>query len=357
MKEAIKNRKMLDTLKTKAKKIIPSRFHPYARLIYSILTQSKKLKKKIDPLIEEMKRERDRFACWVDETLKLHAPYGLPQREFMLKENHLFLKSNYGVWFAYVPGFGLRHLEMNGTNDRVQIQFILNNIPEDAVFFDIGASYGYYSMTIAKEKPGATVHAFEPSRRSQEYFLLNLWKNLLNNVYLVPSAVGNNNGIVSGVGSIDDFGVSYIRPFNKDNYYKLEAITLDTYVAQKEIDSLNYIKIDIEGGELLAIRGAVQSIQRFRPIGQCELDECFSQQRFGYSCDEIFKLMENMGYNYFFLPKRNYLYEFGKLILGERNVQDALRQSSEFFFVPREKMNSINLENDFSRPVKFPYAV
>ena len=34
---------------------------------------------------------------------------------------------------------------MNGTNDRIQIEFLLRNTPHNAVLVDIGASYGYYA--------------------------------------------------------------------------------------------------------------------------------------------------------------------------------------------------------------------
>ena len=51
---------------------------------------------------------------------------------------------------AIINNFGLRNLEFNGTNDRLQLEFILKHLNENTVVFDIGANYGYYCLTNAK---------------------------------------------------------------------------------------------------------------------------------------------------------------------------------------------------------------
>lgn len=300
-------------------------------------------------------KARKDYSAWVNATLKIHAPYDLSKREFILKRNHLFLKSKYGVWFAYVPNFGLRHLEMNGTNDRIQIEFLLRNTPNNAVLIDIGASYGYYALTFAKEKPNSTVFAFEPSKNIYKYLSMNTVENRLSNVSPFLKAVSDSDGVVEGKGSIYDFGVSYIQyPGYEGQSYKLKSITIDSYILQKGINRIDYIKIDIEGAELLALRGAYHSIEKFRPIIQCELTDAFTVSRFGYRIIDVFEFMESLGYNFLYLPSTNYLSEYGTIVLGN-NISEAIAQSNEFFFVPREKIHSVELKNQFDKPIKFPY--
>ncbi len=288
--------------------------------------------------------------------MRLHAPYGLPQREILLSQDRLFIRSAYGVWFAYVPGLGLRHMEMNGTNDRVQVEFLLNHFPDDGVFIDVGASYGYYALTIAKVKASSTCIAFEPAQRSCDTLRLNVAQNRLPNVHLVRSAVGERCEAVTGVGSPGDFAVAYVRPDEPAASYRLECTTIDRYVSEAALRRIDYIKMDIEGGELPALRGAIETIRRHKPIVHCELVNSFSTSRFGYRTIDALSLMDGLGYGFLYLTHDQYLREYGPLNVGN-DPEQAAKASTEFFFVPRERIPSLNLATQFITPVGFPYVV
>jgi FkbM family methyltransferase len=57
--------------------------------------------------------------------------------------------------------------------------------------------------------------------------------------------------------------VSFTPLPNEDG--KTKTITVDDFVASRKIDRLDFVKLDIEGAELNALRGATQSLKKFKP--------------------------------------------------------------------------------------------
>ena len=135
-------------------------------------------------------------------------------------------------------------------------KFFIKNLKEDDIFYDIGANYGFYSCLAAefcKE-----VHLFEPAPQIFEY----LKKNTLeySNVFLNNLAVSNKNGIVeiyfdkksSAMTTLNKNAIER-SDFDLDKKEKTQVITLDEYIKNHSHPTI--IKIDIEGGEKMAIEG------------------------------------------------------------------------------------------------------
>jgi hypothetical protein len=55
--------------------------------------------------------------------------------------------------------------------------------------------------------------------------------------------------------------------------YPVEVVTLDSALEHKPFKSIDVIKIDIEGAELRALRGATKTIERFKPLLLIEIVE------------------------------------------------------------------------------------
>ncbi len=72
---------------------------------------------------------------------------------------------------------------------------------------------------------------------------------------------------------------------------RVEAIRLDFLCLPK----CNFIKLDVEGAELMALRGAVETIKRFHPIIQCEVNPPL-MDRMGYTEADLIEWLENAGY-------------------------------------------------------------
>ena len=58
-------------------------------------------------------------------------------------------------------------------------------------------------------------------------------------------------------------GASKVDPHGTET---VKITTLDAYVREKDLRSVDFIKLDVEGGELDVLRGAATTIARFKPI-------------------------------------------------------------------------------------------
>ena len=52
---------------------------------------------------------------------------------------------------------------------------------------------------------------------------------------------------------------------DSDGDIKVKSITLDSFMKKQEKQIVNFIKMDIEGSEIPALRGAVNSIREYKP--------------------------------------------------------------------------------------------
>lgn len=156
------------------------------------------------------------------------------------------------------------------------VRWISNVLFAGAVFFDIGAHYGWTAMAAAKEvgRSGRVV-AFEPSPVLINILRCHKRMNGLRQLEIVGKAVSHTdspstsffllNGGLSFRNSLtigqDD--TPYIRSTEK-TMCEVESITLDHFVSSSGMIP-DAIKIDVEGAELYVLRGARRTIARYRP--------------------------------------------------------------------------------------------
>jgi FkbM family methyltransferase len=161
-----------------------------------------------------------------------------------------------------------RSFRLYGEAFQNQINFMMRFIrPYDWVL-DAGANMG--AMTIPFAKVAHKVIAFEP----QEFLYYTLCGNIaINNLYNV-SAYMNAVDAVSGrqvyFPSPSAFydqdthfaGVGLCRGERDNADREVATVALDDL----ELERLDFIKLDVEGNELLAMRGAEQILERFKPV-------------------------------------------------------------------------------------------
>ena len=134
---------------------------------------------------------------------------------------------------------------------------------------DIVLSVGAYKGETAiwfSDKVGNNghVYAFEPDENNQKILTNNLQLNDIVNVTLVKKGLWNNvgkqtferNGALSTV-------VHNIC--DADRSCTINVDTIDNFVSAKNISKVDFIKMDIEGGEFNALQGAVKTIKKYRP--------------------------------------------------------------------------------------------
>mgnify|MGYP001608274304 CR=1 FL=1 len=158
--------------------------------------------------------------------------------------------------------------------------FIVKNVSDRDIFFDIGANVGFY--TLLSSALGAQVHAFEPS---PETFHI-LEKNATS-VTLVNKALMDNEGSIQFADLGAGAGLSTAM-FEKDasNIITVKATTLDAY-CKKHVIVPTMLKIDAENAEQYVIDGGLQTIQTYHPTLVVEGNE------------RIIERLQPMGYDVF----------------------------------------------------------
>jgi FkbM family methyltransferase len=187
-----------------------------------------------------------------------------------------------------------RALFMKGIFDPVVFEALKDQLIPGATFIDIGANVGYYSV-LASRMVGSkgAVHCFEIDPRPLLCLRRNASRGPLRNIYVHELAVGDREGEAL-LRQEEESGNSSVHASGSG--HRIALTTLDTWQeSQPSLGQITAIKVDIEGGELLALRGARELMARHQPTIVCEC--CLQlQERAGYGPGELLQFFEGAGY-------------------------------------------------------------
>jgi FkbM family methyltransferase len=142
------------------------------------------------------------------------------------------------------------------------------------VIFDVGANQGEWTRRIiaALGSRPCRVVMFEPSSHCHDR-LLTLG---LPNVTLIPAAAGDKQGVATLV-SPEPGGAIASLYARRDTYHQLDqapvleqtsVVTIDDTMDDLEIDTVDFMKVDVEGHEFSVLQGATRGLetQRIRAL-------------------------------------------------------------------------------------------
>lgn len=132
---------------------------------------------------------------------------------------------------------------------------------------DIGAHAGYFTRLYAKlVGPTGTVYAFEPD--PENYALLERNTRNLKNVKRYPLAISDREGSVDFYETENNTGCHSLVPAGfRPNKITVQATTLDALVRSGEISNIDFLKMDIEGAEPMALQGMKETIASHPKLG------------------------------------------------------------------------------------------
>lgn len=143
--------------------------------------------------------------------------------------------------------------------------FIIDRIKPGQVVVDIGANIGFYTLLLAKLAATGRVYAFEPGRLSFSLLTINTLLNGYENVELVNQGVTSSTGTAfyySG-GTVESGStVALEQPVFDHTRHRVAVptVALDDFFRDRHA-KVDYIKIDIEGGEFEALKGMTQLLE------------------------------------------------------------------------------------------------
>ena len=111
------------------------------------------------------------------------------------------------------------------------------------------------------------IHVFEASPSNMDIIRETIRLNQLENIVPVSKALGEKSGMATfSLGERNSCNSLVERPgYNYPNHIEVPVITLDDYVRENNLE-VGLIKVDIEGGEQLLLKGAVETIRTQHPI-------------------------------------------------------------------------------------------
>ena len=172
--------------------------------------------------------------------------------------------------------FAFSNLEHWGEGHNSGFRHCVEFARDSKCFFDIGAHVGYVSLPVASVLPGgAKMVAFEPSDANMQKLNLHLQKNGFISVRTLQALVGAEHGCQSVFfESIGHHGQNSQKPLEIEklliehgDFIKSNrpVISIDGFCRDENLIP-DLIKMDIEGAEVDALRGAREILQKHRPI-------------------------------------------------------------------------------------------
>ena len=155
----------------------------------------------------------------------------------------------------------------------------------------------------------------------------------LKNVTVINRAVIDHNDQVTLIWRDNNgknlTGLTHVAGLAED---KMDAITIkgttvDSFIASQTITSpVAFVKCDVEGAELLVVRGAVNMIEKYRPIFYLEVESSHCL-RYGYKPKNLFDFFQHRKYSAYTITGSN-LFKVDKSIYSGQG---------DVLFVPAEK--------------------
>ncbi len=196
-------------------------------------------------------------------------------------------------------------LEQGDWFEKSDLNFFRSIIRPDDTVFDLGANVGTYSLSAAARTNGKVI-AVEPA--SETFELLNRSASQFSNMTAIHTAVSGKPGtaFLSHGGSSEKFKLS---DNNEALDEKVPLVTVDDIAAEHGIESVDIIKMGVEGHELKALAGAEKVIGNGSPIIFYEVKQN------GNLHTELIDAFKELGYDsYFTLPDAK------KLVKYNRNI-------------------------------------
>jgi len=214
------------------------------------------------------------------------------------------------------PGIS-SELRIFNVHEPITTQITIQELKKDMTCLDIGSNIGYYTFMESKAVGNnGLVIAIEPSPKNFQQMKKSLELEKTSNVDTNNFAVGEQNGecnflihkrsnlckIIPNEAPLPKFG----------NVVKIPLKKIDSFIEEKKLNRLDFIRMDIEGYEINLFEGLWSTLKFFKPMIQMEFhDSLFTIEK----KTKFFLRLKNEGYEIkYFIPR-----ELDRPIIGEMN--------------------------------------
>lgn len=259
----------------------------------------------------------------------LKASYGISvlfHHQGIGKKNHFVLIDNFDstlnlkINTSWTMGFSIF---WSGFHELRELLFLHKFLKPEMVLVDAGANMGEYSLFAAKRLTQGRVLAFEPLPKMLNLLNENIRLNNFSTIRVFPYGLSDREGVLP-FHELDEQngneGLSTFYPGTKKVKDVIEAPlkSFDAEFESYEVDRIDFVKLDIEGGELSALRGMKKSLEKFNPLVLVEINEA-TYAAAGYQTRDIYDFFASISYRPYEISKTGNL-KPAEHISGMRNI-------------------------------------
>jgi FkbM family methyltransferase len=210
------------------------------------------------------------------------------------------LRLPHRIWWI-ARNDAMSRMILGGTFETADRAFVDRFLQPGMTVLDVGAHHGFYAMLASRKVgPSGQVIAFEPSTRERRRLLTHLRLNRCTNVRVESFALTDKEEnaalfVVEGA----ETGCNSLRPpavAERTRTERVRTARLDDYLRTHGTSRVDLVKMDVEGGELAALRGAAELLGRHpRPVLLCEVEDRRTAP-WGYKASDISAFLQGFQY-------------------------------------------------------------
>lgn len=239
-----------------------------------------------------------------------------------------YTKIKLGNWlYKYCfPLYNFSYSRFKQKNDAFEIEILKKMVKQGDHVLDIGANIGFYSKILSGlVGQSGRIYCFEPDTTNFNYLKKNTAH--LNNLSLFNNAVSDKKDVIK-IYKSKMLNVDH-RTYPVSDYESVEeihAVGIDELMAEGTIPRVDFVKIDIQGYELVAFKGMSGLLKNNRNIKIVAEYWPHGFKKAGSSAIELYHFFVNLGFK-FSVMENNRLEP-----LSEQYIIDNNDQPYEFFF-------------------------
>lgn len=224
---------------------------------------------------------------------------------------------------------------------------------EDMVFpgdtvLDVGANIGWMTLVAAhKATEAGSVIAFEGNPDNCHKLLRNKELNNFQNILVVNTLVGDRNDAEQKLFLPKDWNMGHsslsneLEGIDSTRFVTNQMITLSDYLLGNNIQHVDVVKIDVEGAEILVLRGMMDVLQSNQaPTIFMEINDEYLRS-FGSNSTEVYNLLTDIGYVIY------YTSEASNIIFKIEHPSDIPQEWGNWICLKRNSRRQESLQDKF----------